>query len=96
MPLGQQDDATRDHDAGRYRSVGRHVQECATDIDVAFAARSEQPGGNAVNENADGGNDHYRLARNRFDVANRWIASHAIAPTAVSRNIALKRAARMG
>ena len=47
------------------RGVGGHVQEGAADVEVVLAARHEQPGRDAVHQDADGGHDHDGRAGDR-------------------------------
>ena len=93
---GQHDDEAGHHHAGRDGGIGQHVQVGAADVDVV-AARGEEPGGDAVDEDAEARHHHHGQARHRLGLAaiRRATASRAMAPVATSRNTALNRAARI-
>lgn len=55
VPAGGEDDEAGDHDACGDGSVGGHVEEGAADIEVALPAGHEHEGGDAIDEDAEGG-----------------------------------------
>ena len=68
IPAGEQDDKARNHDARRHGCIGCHMQVCPTNVEIALAARREQPSRNAIDENAGAGHHHHCDAGNRFGV----------------------------
>ena len=73
-PAGEQDHAARRHDADRHKGVIGHVHESRPHIDVALAARREQPGRHAIDRRRRGRNHHDGDAGN---VAGFDEATHA-------------------
>ena len=51
---------TRHHHAGGDGGVGRHVKECAANIEIAFPAAGEHPGGYAVDDDPGRGHPDHR------------------------------------
>jgi hypothetical protein len=62
QPAGGEDQQASHHHACGHQSVGHHVQVGAANVDVALAPAREHPGGDAVDDDADAGDDHHRLA----------------------------------
>ena len=66
---GQADEQAGNDDSGGNRRVGDHVQEGPADIDVMVPAAGEQPGGDAVDEDADAGDGDKHAAIGRLRIA---------------------------
>jgi hypothetical protein len=90
-PAGVKYDQADNNHTCRDNGVRHHVQERAANVEVAFAAGSKQPGGHAVNDDADARHDHDGATRERGSTtspAARPYCRHGRRPVCSLRDVA--------